>query len=591
MNDRDVVEEVKARCDIVSLISESVKLRKTGANYVGLCPFHSEKTPSFVVFPSTSNFYCFGCGAGGDALNFVMREENLSFREALETLGKRVGVEIPPYRGRGEEGEYGNIDRERLLSMNTAAARFYRDRLFDERTPEGLRYLTARGLATPIIRRFGIGYAPPGSSPLREHLLSLGYTDEEMEAGCLAGEGRDKVTGEPYHFDFFRARVIFPIFDLSGAVIGFGGRALGDGEPKYLNSRDTAVFKKRRTLFALNFAKKVCAQQIILCEGYMDVIALHRAGFNNAVATLGTAITPDHARLMARYTKSVVICYDADEAGQRAADRAFQILGQVGLDTTILKVEGAKDPDEYLRKNGADAFQALLGGARSRFDFQLERTLAGHDTADPQERVRLSSQLSRTIADYPSAVERDVYTRRAAEALGVPPEALARDVAAARRGAGKKAERERFRSFEREMLGYGERVNPDIARNPGGGAAEEAVLGLLLLRPEFTSTVKGEGLLTPDDFVTDFGRRAFAFLMENGEGAEALLSRDFSADEVGRLTRMKVRRMALTENGEEQLREGAAALRAARERGQSSGEGPVEVEDVLRAIEAKRNKG
>ncbi len=339
----EIVEEIKYRCDIEQIISEYVPLKRAGSNLNGRCPFHSERTPSFTVFPSTRSFYCFGCGAGGDVVTFIMKRENLDYVSALELLAARVGIEIP--RDSRNEDFNGGVKRERVLAMNREAARYFHACLYDKNVGSAaLKYLTDRGLSGAVIKHFGLGFAPDGFGALTDHLTKLGYTAEEMSAAFLCGIS--KKTGRPY--DYFRNRVIFPIIDVTGNVVAFGGRVMDDSTPKYLNTSDTPAFKKSRNLFALNYAKGKCADRIILCEGYMDVIALHAHGFENAVATLGTAITPEQARIMAKYTKQVIISYDSDEAGQRAANKAMKLLGEVGLEVKVLRVVGAKDPDEFL---------------------------------------------------------------------------------------------------------------------------------------------------------------------------------------------------------------------------------------------------
>nr|MBQ4319456.1 DNA primase [Clostridia bacterium] len=361
-----IVEEIKYRNPIEDVISSYVTLKRAGSNMSGLCPFHSEKSPSFTVFTSGDpHFYCFGCGAGGDVITFIMRVENLDYGEALRFLAKRAGITLP------ENGEdTGGIKRQRIVDMNRDAARFFHTQLY--KNPQALQYLYERSIPNPLIKHFGIGFAPDGFGALTSHMLSLGYTKEELSAGFLCGIS--KKNGQPY--DYFRRRVIFPIINTSGDVIAFGGRVINkDDSPKYLNSSDTPAFNKRRSLFALNFAKNKCAEQLILCEGYMDVVTLHGAGFENAVATLGTAMTPEHAGIIRKYTKKVIISYDSDEAGQNAADKAFRLLGEVGVDTRILKMEGAKDPDEYIKKFGPDKFRMLLDGSRSQFEFKLDGIL------------------------------------------------------------------------------------------------------------------------------------------------------------------------------------------------------------------------
>ncbi len=553
----EFIEEVKIRTPIEDLISTYVTLKRSGSNLTGLCPFHSEKTPSFSVSAANGFFYCFGCGAGGDAITFTMKIENLDYPSAIEFLAKRAGLPIPQDPREEEQG----VKRARVLEMNAIAARYFHDQLLQ--SDAGLSYLREkRALPMSLIRHFGLGFAPEGFGHLTDLLLSKGFTVEEMRAAFLCGVSQK--TGRPY--DLFRNRVIFPIIDTTGAVIAFGGRVMDDSLPKYLNSSDTPAFRKNRNLFALNFAKKHCAETMILCEGYMDVIALHGAGFENAVATLGTALTSEQARIMKRYTKKVIITYDADEAGQRAADRAFGILGDVGLETRLLKVEGAKDPDEYIKKYGRERFQALLNGSRTRFDFQLSNALSKFNVGETEGKLKAAAQLTDQIASYPSEVEREVYISRAAEALGVPKESLKNDVSRSRQ----KREKERAKEAEQKIIletqGYGDRVNPEKVTFQRGARTEEALLGIFLLFPELLAmTEKEETRLTPDDFVTGFNRRVYEKMTglkkEGAIPSLSLFAGDFTPDEVGRITKYQIDRERLTDNGEDVVRKLIDALK------------------------------
>ena len=356
------IDEVKYRNKIEDVISSYVNLKRAGSNYQGLCPFHSEKTPSFTVFPNTETFHCFGCGAGGDVISFIMRAENLEYPGAVEFLAKRAGLEMPEEAG-GVKSE--TVKRSRMYEMNRAAALFFNRMLYVPESEPAREYLKKRGLSGAAVKRFGLGFAPNSFDALRTHMHSLGYGDDELKEAFLCG--KSERTGG--YFDYFRGRIIFPIIDNFSNVIAFGGRALGDGKPKYLNTSDTPVFKKSRNLFALNFARNACEDSLILCEGYMDVIAVHMAGFPNAVATLGTALTTEQARLMAKYTKKVILSYDSDEAGVSAAKRAIPILTDAGLEVKMLRMEGAKDPDEYIKKFGAVRFKNLLDDSQGKLDY------------------------------------------------------------------------------------------------------------------------------------------------------------------------------------------------------------------------------
>lgn len=561
MIERGTVEEVVARTDTVSLISSYVTLKRAGANYLGLCPFHSEKTPSFTVFGGKANFYCFGCGAGGDAINFVRRIENLEFEEAVEFLAKRAGITVRRTEDKGERGP--RYDRRRFYEMNREAARFFHARLFDDNPGANAArayLMEKRGLSSATVKHFGLGYAPAIRGIFYRYMREKGFTDDELVAGFLSG--RSQKDGSIY--DSFYNRVMFPIIDVSGQVIAFGGRVMDDSTPKYKNSADTPVFLKRRNLFALNYARQSCAEKLILCEGYMDVIAMHAAGFTNAVATLGTAITAEQARLMSQYTKSVIISYDNDTAGQNAAVKAMRLLEQVGLDVRVLRMEGAKDPDEYIKKFGAQAFSRLLGESRSQFDYRFERVLEKYNVAEPQEKIKAIAELSSEIASLSLAAERDVYIRAIAKRLEIDPKSLKQDVERATRRNYSSAAKKNKEQLMQSSIGYTDRINPDYAKYPAIARSEEAVLGLLLLYPDHRSYAFSAGVLDESDFFTDFGRRVFEYIRdaEAGEGfSETMMSADFTPEEMGRIVRMRVGRMQLTDNGREVFDDAVNTLR------------------------------
>ena len=368
MISKETIEQVLMRTDIETLIGSYISLKRAGSNLKGLCPFHSEKTPSFTVYPADNSFYCFGCGAGGDAITFIRKRENLDYPDAVEFLANRAGITI--IRDDNDRlRQAPKFERARMFKMNVDAAKYFNRCLFSDHpdAKAALSYFTdKRGLSLATIKHFGLGFAPNSFDAFSKYMLAKGYSFEELEAGFLCGK-----SDKGRYYDAFRNRIMFPIIDVSGNVIAFGGRVMDDTKPKYKNSSDTPVFKKSRNLFALNFARHVCQEAIILCEGYMDVIALHSAGFENAVATLGTAITSEQARMLSRYTKKVIICYDSDEAGQKAAMRAVKLLSEVGLDVTILKVTGAKDPDEYIKRSGKSAFDDVLRESKIGFEFKM----------------------------------------------------------------------------------------------------------------------------------------------------------------------------------------------------------------------------
>ena len=558
---REIIEEIKYRNDIEEVVSSYVSLKRAGSNLVGCCPFHNEKTPSFTVFSSNKNFYCFGCGAGGDVITFIMKAENLDYPSALEFLAKRAGIEIPKDGALEEKG----VPRKRIYEMNLAAAKFFRQCLFDPTIgKDALAYLTEnRRLSGSVIKHFGLGYSPNDFGMLTSHMKRLGFTDEELVVGFLCGKSQK--TGRP--FDYFRNRVMFPIIDVAGNIVAFGGRVMDDSKPKYLNTSDTPGFKKSRNLFALNYAKKNCAEQMILCEGYMDVIALHAAGFENAVATLGTAITQEHARIISKYTKSVLISYDMDAAGRAAAEKAMRLLAEVGVDVKVLKMTGAKDPDEYIKMYGADRFRQVISRSQSGFDYKLDTILSKYDLGKADDKIKASSEICKMIAAVYSSVEREVYISAAAERLGLTSAVMKNDVERMRAGLIRQYKAKEGHDAQMSAKNMGDRINPDSAKNIQASAAEEVILGLMLLYDDHRSAVaKGKIELSKEDFFTEFGSRVFEAIieLENSEGGYmySLLGEKFSPDEMGRIQRMEYKRRQLVSNGADVL---AASVKTLKE--------------------------
>lgn len=582
---REIIEEIVARTDINDIIGSYVTLKRAGSNMNGLCPFHSERTPSFTVFSKSNSFYCFGCGAGGDAISFIMRAENLDYPSAIEFLANRVGVVIP--QDKNEIAQMG-MSRKRVYEMNLAAAKFFRENLFDKEVGfDAMNYLAGqRKLSPTIIKRFGLGFAPNNFWALTNHMRKLGFSEQELIDGFLCG--RSQKSGKLY--DYFRNRVIFPIIDVTGNVIAFGGRVMDDSKPKYLNSSDTPGFKKSKNLFALNYAKNHCAEQIILCEGYMDVIALHSAGVENAVATLGTALTAEQARMLTKYTKKVILLYDSDDAGQRATDRAIQILNEVGLEVRILKLNNAKDPDEYIRKFGAERFKALLGESRTGFDFKVSRAIAGLDLQLPDDKIKASKAICDIIADSSSSVEREVFLTKASEILKLPIDVLRNNVELTIKKRVKEYKQNESKQAQMSIKHIGDRVNPDAMNNIQANSLEETILGLMLIYDEYRQgVISGKIELTEDNFVTAFGQKVFNAIIEvaksNGEFLYAMLGQYFTADEMGRLEKMRQNRLALTENGYDVLDVSISALKAEKEKKNS-----VDTGDKFATLRAKQEK-
>ena len=590
MYPREIVEAIKDRSDIVDLIGTYVSLKRAGSNYNGLCPFHSEKTPSFTVFPDNQSFFCFGCEAGGDAFTFIMRTENLDYKGAIEFLAKRSGVELPTD---GRE-EHRGVSRKRVFEMNLIAARFWRECLFDPTIGKaGMDYLTEkRGLPLSIIRRFGIGYAPNDFNALTTVLTREGYTPDEIKEAFLGTISQKN--GRLY--DLFRDRVMFPVIDNTGNVIAFSGRDVGGQDNrKYVNSSDTPAFQKRRNLFALNFAKNHCADQLILCEGNIDVVSLHAAGFENAVASLGTALTDEQARILAKYTKQVILAYDSDEAGQRAAHRAMGIFAKVGLDVRILQMQGAKDPDEYIKKFGAERFRQLIKNSSTGFEFKLQTVLARHDLNIPDEKIKAAAELTDIIARVYSSAEREVYIHAVAERLSLSEDSLRKDVESAMRRNAKAGKQQEGQQARLSALGIRDKVNPEAAGNIRAAAAEETILGLLLLYGEHRQAVAhGKIPLTRDCFVTAFHRNAFTVIMtlEESDGGFdfSLLGEYFSVEEMGRLARLEQARRALAENGSSVLRAAIQTLADAKALREAKEAPPADSIQMLLAGKRKKKK-
>ena len=490
------IQELVARNDIYDTISRYVSLQRAGRLYKGLCPFHSERSPSFMVYPETQSYYCFGCGAGGDVIKFTMEMNSLSYIEAIRFLAQQCGMPMP------DEDDGQAKLKSRILQMNKLAARFFYDTLNSEAGRNARKYLRDRQLSDKTIVNFGLGYAPAEWQGLTNYLRSKGFTDEEMVRGYLAARNKN---GNLY--DIFRDRVMFPIIDLRGNVIAFGGRRMGDeGGPKYLNSGDTPVFKKSNGLFALNLAKKSGKDSFILAEGYMDVIAMHQAGFNNAVATLGTALTSQQARLIGDYAKKVIISYDSDEAGQKATRRAMEIFEKEDVTVQVLQMTGAKDPDEYIKKYGAQRFEMLLEGANSALDFQLLKLKSQYDIQNAEQRVEYLTKACDVLAGLTNPIQQDVYCTRLANETSTDKASIKLQIDRAhhknRRKETKKKEQELLRS------GVGRQIKVDY-RQKGNtmpkAYAQQQIISALVRDNSLYSMVSQQ--LKPENF-TDSDMRA-----------------------------------------------------------------------------------
>ena len=530
------IDELVARNPIEDVVGQYVSLRRSGSNLFGLCPFHGEKTASFSVAPDKGMYYCFGCHKGGGSINFMMELEGLSYPDAVRALAKRVGMEVP------EDEQYQSRYRaqERLWAMHKEAARFFHAKLYAPEGKAALEYAVGRGMTKGTLTTFGIGYAPDSWTDLVDALRKKGYTDEEMAASSLATVS--KKNGKL--FDRFRDRLMFPIIDVRGNVIGFGGRIMNNKDPdaaKYLNSSETLIFNKRKNLFALNYAKKSKQGYLILVEGYMDAIALHQYGFDCAVASLGTALTEDGANLLSKYTEQVVLIYDGDNAGQKAAQRAIPILEKAGLQVKVLQMRDAKDPDEFLKKYGADRFKLLLEESSNRVEYQLAAIRKKYDIREDEQRVKYTAEAAELICTLSSAVQREVYGHRVAETAKISYDAMKLEIDKAykRRLAREKKKQEQIDLAPAKNLQPKSRnIRYD---NMKSAMAEEAVLALILKEPALISQV---GDLTRSEFSSPLLGNAFSQLVDRYKhGLEINLAvlEDFSSEEMSHLAGIMLR--------------------------------------------------
>ena len=481
----EVVEEVRMKNDIVDVISGYVKLQKKGSNYFGLCPFHNEKSPSFSVSPSKQMYYCFGCGAGGNVITFVMEYENYSFMEALQMLADRAGVALPKQEYSKEAKEAADL-RTALLEINRMAANYYYFQLTNPQGEVGYRYLRDRQLADDTIRHFGLGFANKTSDDLYRYLRAKGYDDKILkETGLVTIEERGA-------HDKFWNRVMFPIMDVNNRVIGFGGRVMGAGEPKYLNSPETKLFDKSRNLYGLNYARLSREKYILICEGYMDVIAMHQAGFTNAVASLGTAFTTQHAALLKRYTDKVVLTYDSDGAGTKAALRAIPILRDVGMSIRVLNMQPHKDPDEFIKNMGAEAFRERIEQARNSFLFEIDVLKRNYEMDDPEQKTEFYNQVAKKLCEFPEALERENYLEAVSREFFINYEDLKRLVNRMGARLGPVAPRE-----EEESTAGKKKKDREDGRNQ----SQRLLLTWLIENPFLFDKI--EGIITPDDFIED----------------------------------------------------------------------------------------
>lgn len=520
------LQELKMKTDIEDVISTYVTLKRRGATLVGLCPFHNEKTPSFTVYPATQSFYCFGCGAGGDAITFLKKIENLDYLDAVKTLAQRAGLQMP------QEGFDDSLSkrRRRILEMNREAARFYHSVLLSPEGKVGYDYYIGRALSAATINHFGLGFAPNQWDALLKHMRAKGYQPAELVDAGLARKGQKG------YYDNFRNRVMTPIIDVRGNVIAFGGRVLDDSKPKYINTGDTLVYKKTNELFALNFAKDSKEDALILCEGYMDVIAMHQAGFTNAVAGCGTALTTEQVRLISRYAKEVILTYDADEAGQKALQKAMTLFDQTDVKVRIPALVGGKDPDEIIRTYGRDKFKGMLEGASNETEFRLLALRRQYNLATTQGKIDFIGGALQILATLPP-VEQDLYVSRLSEELGVERQNMKVQLQDLVARQGNRREKREFKRIVQENMRKTARETMATDASLRKLRAEDRLISLLLRYPDCSRLCKD---FDPQWLTPGFAQRVFTLILqrlENGDGTELMDLRDrLTDDEMGRLS-------------------------------------------------------
>ena len=528
------LQELKLRSDITEIASSYVNLKRHGRNMVGLCPFHGEKTPSFNIYTENGSFYCFGCGAGGDVITFIMKIENLDYVEAVKFLAQRAGMEMP-------ENTYDDSLsklRMRIYEANREAARFFHATLLSQRGQSGLNYLRGRALSDRTIRHFGLGFADDDWNSLCNHLKNKGFSEYEIYSANLAFKRKN---GNGI-YDRFVNRVMFPIIDLRGNVIAFGGRIMTDEKPKYLNTSDTPVFKKSENLFSLNNAKSSGTRTLILCEGYMDVIALNQAGFTNAVATLGTALTNEQAVLMKRYADEVIICYDADGAGQKATARAIDILRNAGLPIKILTVPSGKDPDEFIRSkgdNGPAAFKLLIEKCGNDIEYRLMKLKENYNLNTTDGKVAFLNEAVKIVATIESPIERDVFASKLCAELEIDKNAFLEQISKVKRRDRRENIKKETRQIQAELNGQSDKINREHYKKPRSSSAEEALLVYLINNPDYANSISER--VTPDKFSNSLIKRYYEYVLSKiKSGYEPLtsVSSDFNSDEVSYLYKL-----------------------------------------------------
>ncbi len=527
------IDGVRSANDIESVLSSYMDLKRRGKNLVGLCPFHNEKTPSFTVYPETQSYYCFGCGAGGDVVTFVRNIENLDYIEAVKLLADRAGIRMPE-----ENYDDGTAKlRRRIYEANREAAGFFHRTLFTEQGRQQLEYLQKRGVSPAMVKHFGLGAAPEDWHSLGDYLQSKGFKRDELVAANLLRT--TEKNGKKYYFDAFRAKVMYPVIDVRGNVVAFGGRVLDNSKPKYINTSDTLIYKKSNELFALNFAKNGNNRQLILCEGYMDVIALHSAGFTNAVAGLGTALTSEQVSIISRYADEVYLCYDSDEAGQKAVRAAMALFSKTGVRVKVIRLEGGKDPDEIIREYGKERFRKLLEAADNDIEYKLSKIREKYVVETSDGKIGYLKEAVRLLA-LSDLLTRDVYASRLSDDLSVSKDAIINQIKSAAKSNARKDEKERLDTARKQSFELEKAVDPQRTKNLRASRAEDALLTTLLNNSSFYRELKSK--LSDELFVTPVNKRLFTVMKERLDNGEAVdishLSANLTNDETGNVARL-----------------------------------------------------
>ncbi len=581
----EIIMEIKSKNPIEEVVSPYVNLKRAGRNLHGLCPFHNEKTPSFTVYTDTSSFYCFGCGAGGDVFTFIRKIENLDYTEAVKYLADKSGVVIP-------EGNYDDSYiklKSRIYEINKEAAKFFHKYLFTEGGKWGLEYLTDRGLTLKTIKHFGIGVAPLSWDALLKHLKSKGFSFSDMEQANVITKGSKG------YYDRFRNRIMFPIIEINGKVVGFSGRRHPNDDKggKYINTSDTPVYKKSKTLFGFNFAKGHCSEKLLVVEGNMDVISLHQAGFENTVGTLGTAFTTEQAKSISRYTPEVVLSFDSDAAGQKAASRAMSVLSGSGLKVRVLAVPDGKDPDEYIKKNGGEKFKAVLEGAVNDIEFNLYKARDGLDITKNDGKLQYLNRAAKVLSQTNDSISVDLYSGKLAEKFGVSKEVLLRQIKDLKRKNVRNARKAEIDSVVHPKYKAND-INPCKRQNIRAVSAEEEILSVLMLHGDLFAKL---GDFSEEDFISPINKRIFKTMLNFKKQKEefdiSLLGDDFSADEMGYISSIQ-NRIVTFANPLKTLYDGIKVLREEKEKASVISPGDISDDEwtkhMQRMIEEKRSR-